>query len=140
VFGPRQSPGGPYAAAIPLFAHALLTGKKVAIHGDGEQTRDFTYVDNAVMANIHALFTDLPENHNIFNIAAGHRTSINQVFHMLQKLCDSKAEPAYLPSRAGDIRDSLADIAHAQEKIGYAPTVMVEEGLAQTIEWMKGKH
>ncbi len=138
VFGPNQSPAGAYAAAIPLFIHALLTGHSPNIFGDGEQTRDFTFVENAVQANIKAAFTDNTDAcGNIFNIACGDRTTINELFYTLKKISGSVVMPSYLDERPGDIRDSLADITKAHQTLGYSPVVMIRDGLEITFEWFK---
>lgn len=137
VFGPAQSPSGPYAAVIPLFMKAIRTGQQAVIYGDGEQTRDFTYVEDAVQANIKAAFSDLSTyNGEIFNVAAGSRTSLNQLFKLL-KSCTGKSEASvtYAPPRRGDIRDSLADISKAHEILGYSPSKNIKEGLRETLEF-----
>ncbi len=123
IFGPRQSPEGPYAAAIPLFITALREGKQPVIYGDGSQTRDFTFVENVVQANIKALFSPDEANGNIFNIACGERTSINQLFNMLAESADSTITPEYKPYRAGDVHDSIADISKAKSLLGYSPEI-----------------
>jgi UDP-N-acetylglucosamine 4-epimerase len=138
IFGPRQNPGGPYAAAIPLFIDSLLTNKQLFINGDGEQTRDFTFVENAVQANIRALFTTHPEAPGqVFNIARGGRTSVNELFNILKELTGSSLEPTYREERAGDIRDSLADVSKASTLLGYAPAVTIRQGLEITLDWFK---
>lgn len=134
VFGPRQSPEGPYAAAIPLFFDALLNNKSVYINGDGEQTRDFTFVENAVQANICAFFA--PESRpSIFNIALGERVSINALFKNIQTLTSSKVEAIYRESRTGDVQNSLADISLAKQCLNYHPEIKVEEGLLISMPW-----
>jgi len=138
IFGPRQNPGGPYAAAIPLFIDSLLTNKQLFINGDGEQTRDFTFVENAVQANIRALFTTHTEAPGqFFNIARGGRTSVNELFNILKELTGSSLEPTYREERAGDIRDSLADVSKASALLGYAPAVTIRQGLEITLDWFK---
>ena len=138
VFGPRQSPKGAYAAVIPLFIDALFNQVAPKIHGDGEQTRDFTFVENAVQANIKAAFADNPLAINqVYNIAVGDRTSLNQLYQILRAKTDSTLEPEYTPPRVGDIRDSLADISKARELLGYDPEVRIEEGLGITIDWFR---
>ncbi|MEI6764065.1 MAG: SDR family oxidoreductase [Bacteroidota bacterium] len=138
IFGPRQNPGGPYAAAIPLFIDSLLTNKQLFINGDGEQTRDFTFVENAVQANIRALFTTHTEAPGqVFNIARGGRTSVNELFNILKELTGSSLEPTYREERAGDIRDSLADVSKASALLGYAPAVTIRQGLEITLDWFK---
>jgi len=138
VFGPNQSPEGPYAAVIPLFIQAVLDHKPPFIDGDGEQTRDFTYVDNAVQANVKALLAVLPDaRHLVFNVAVGERASINQLFEKIAGLCHSDLKPIHRETRAGDIRDSLADITKAKSLLAYSPSVDLTEGLAKTLEWFR---
>jgi len=138
VFGPNQSPDGPYAAVLPLFMNALLNGQSPAIDGDGEQTRDFTFVENAVQANIKALFTPNREAlSEVFNVAVGERISINGLYDILCGLTGSKQRPVYRESRPGDIRDSLADISKAQQLLGYVPGVKINEGLERTLLWFR---
>ena len=140
VFGPRQSPKGAYAAVIPLFIDALFKNVAPKIHGDGGQTRDFTFVENAVQANIKAAFADNPQAINqVYNIAVGDRTSLNQLYQILRAKTDSTLEPEHTPPRVGDIRDSLADISKARELLGYDPEVRIEEGLGITIDWFREK-
>ena len=136
VFGPNQSPEGAYAAVIPLFMRAAIHNEAPFIDGDGEQTRDFTFVDNAVQANIRAFFATHPEATNqIYNVAVGERLSINDIYGMITALAGSSIKANHRESRAGDIRDSLADISKAEKLLNYAPTVKAKEGLARTFEW-----
>lgn len=136
VFGPRQDPKGAYAAVIPLFADAILKRKSATINGDGEQTRDFTFVENAVQANIKAAFADNPEAINqVYNVAVGDRTSVKQMYYILKNYAGSEIEPTFGPTRAGDVRDSLADISKAEKLLGYQPSVKFEEGLIITYNW-----
>lgn len=138
VFGPHQNPKGEYAAAIPLFMQALIHNKAPMINGDGEQTRDFTFVENAVEANIKAAFTTNKEAiGNVFNVAVNERVSINKLVSVLKKLTNATVNPIHREERKGDVRDSLADIAKAQKILNYSPAVKVEEGLAITLEWFK---
>jgi UDP-N-acetylglucosamine 4-epimerase len=138
IFGPRQDPKGAYAAVIPLFIDAILQNNPPIINGAGEHTRDFTFVENAVQANIKAALTDNPEADNqIYNIAVGDRTSLNQMFGILKKHAGSSLEPVYGPERPGDIRDSLADISRANKLLGYDPAIKIEQGLQITLEWFK---
>ncbi len=140
IFGPRQNPLGEYAAAIPLFINALLNNQAPAINGDGEQTRDFTFVANAVQANIKAMFAqNINTQGDVFNIALGERVSLNQLIDILKKLIHSTVQPMYRAERAGDVRDSLADISKAQNIIGYQPQIKIEEGLKYTLEWFGKK-
>ena len=138
VFGPNQSPDGPYAAVIPLFMKAALDKTAPNIHGDGEQTRDFTFVENAVQANIRALFTPDPEaNNRVYNVAIGERITVNELYDIIAELTGSEVRPTYRERRAGDIRDSLADISLAKKHLGYQPTVRIREGLQQTLAWFR---
>lgn len=138
IFGPRQNPQGPYAAVIPLFAKALLENKSPVINGDGGHSRDFTYVDNAVHANILSLFTDNPSAVNqVYNIACGHQTSLLELFNHLKQQAGSDREPTFAPERQGDVKHSLADISKARQLIGYEPLVSVEDGLKKTFDWYK---
>ncbi len=137
VFGPRQSPEGAYAAVIPLLARSILTGTRPVIHGDGEQTRDFTFVANAVQANLKALFAPEAATNQVYNVAVGDRTSLNQLFTLLKSAAGSDVEPIYVAPRPGDIRDSLADISKARQLLGYQPAVRIAEGLRLTLEWFK---
>lgn len=133
IFGPRQNPNGPYAAVIPLFVEALKQNKPPTINGDGSHSRDFTFVDNAVNANIRALFTDNAEAVNqVYNIACGHQTSLLELFNMLKQHAGSDMQPILGPERAGDVKHSLANIDKAKSLLGYEPAVSVEEGLSQT--------
>ena len=138
VFGPKQSPNGAYAAVIPLFAQALIQNNAPTINGDGSVSRDFTYVDNAVQANVLALFTDNQAALNqVYNVACGERTSLNTLFALLKKAAQSDLEPVYGPPRKGDIPHSLADISKIKDFLGYEPTVLIEEGLRRTFLWYK---
>lgn len=139
IFGPRQNPKGPYAAVIPLFAEALIQGIPPTINGDGTHSRDFTYVSNAVQANILSLFTDNTAAINqVYNIACGQQTSLNELFEGLQKVAGSTLRPVYGPERKGDVKHSLADISKAVKLLGYNVEVSVEEGLNRTMVWYKG--
>ena len=138
IFGPRQNPKGEYAAAIPLFINALLHNQAPALNGDGEQTRDFTFVENAIQANIKAMFAEqIKTQGTIFNIAVGERVSLNQLIEILKKLIGTSIKQTYREERAGDVRDSLADISKAKISIGYNPEIKIEEGLKRTLAWFK---
>lgn len=138
IFGPRQSPHGPYAAVIPLFIDSLANHSILFINGDGGQTRDFTYVENAVQANIKALFTQNEKAINqVYNVAVGESASINQLFNSVKELIHSDLMPVYRAKRAGDVRDSLADISKAETFLDYHPKVKLKEGLKRTVEWYK---
>lgn len=137
IFGPNQNPSGPYAAAIPLFMDAALKNKSPFINGDGGQSRDFTFVENAVQANIKALFSDKEVKGKIVNIACGGRVTINELFQSIKEASGNDVEPIYREDRPGDIRDSLANISLAKELIGYNPEFGIEAGLKITTEWFK---
>lgn len=138
IFGPRQNPRGPYAAVIPLFVEALLDHKAPVINGDGSHSRDFTYVDNAVSANILSLFaTDKAVVNQVYNIACGQQTSLAELFETLRKVAGSDLQPVYGPERKGDVKHSLADISRARRMLGYEPSISVEQGLRITFEWYK---
>lgn len=138
IFGPRQNPAGPYAAVIPLFAEAVLKNEAPLINGDGSFSRDFTYVDNAVDANVLALFTDSSEALNeIYNIACGDQTTLLQLFEYLASEAGSALKPRFGPERRGDVHHSLADISKARELLGYQPKITVKDGLAKTLEWYR---
>lgn len=138
VFGPRQSPKGAYAAVIPLFIDALEKGKSPTINGDGKQTRDFTFVENAVQANIRAAFVENKDAVNkAYNVAVGERISLNQLYTILKEKANSEVEAIYGPPRQGDIRDSLANISKAQNLLNYKPTVDIYQGLEITLNWFR---
>jgi UDP-N-acetylglucosamine 4-epimerase len=135
IFGPRQDPNGPYAAVIPRFIDRIRNGEPVYIDGDGGQTRDFTYIDNAVQANIRALTTTNPQAlGEVYNIAVGERFTVLDLYHRLRELLGSNAEPVHREPRPGDIRDSLASIEKAERLLGYRPTVRMADGLERTVE------
>ena len=141
IFGPKQDPHGPYAAVVPLFAEALLNNKPPTINGDGSHSRDFTYVDNAVQANILSLFITNPEAVNqVYNIACGIQTSLSQLFEGLKKEAAGSLQPIYGPERTGDVKHSMADISKAEKLLGYSVKVPVEEGLRKTFQWYKEHH
>ena len=137
VFGPRQNPKGPYAAVIPLFAECALLGKAPFINGDGLTSRDFTYVENAVQANIRGLLSAKIEKNEVFNIAVGEATTLNQLWEMITKIVGTDLQPTYREERKGDVRHSLADIGKARTMIGYNPQVTISEGIKTTVEWYK---
>jgi len=136
VFGPRQDPSSPYSGVISVFATALLENRPPTIFGDGNQTRDFTYVANVVDGVLRAC--DAPRaSGEIINVATGGRISLNQLFEEMRKLVGGTLTPVYEEPRKGDVRDSQADITKARELLGYQPTVSFEEGLQKTIEWYR---
>jgi UDP-glucose 4-epimerase len=136
VYGPRQNPKSEYAAVIPRFATACLSGEAPVVFGDGEQTRDFTYVADAVAANL--LAADAPRAPGeVMNVAGGRRVSLNQLLGEIRSLTKSRVEAEYRPGRPGDVRDSLADLSRARELLGFEPRVDLRTGLARTIEHLE---
>lgn len=133
VFGPGQDPNSEYAAVIPKFITRLLAGHAVTVFGDGEQSRDFTYVENVVEANLLALRAE-GAGGKMINVGCGRRFSLNQLIGMMERLLGVKARVEYLPPRPGDVRDSLAAIDLARKVLGYEPRVSIEEGLKRTVE------
>ena len=136
VFGPRQDPSSPYSGVISVFATALLENRPPTIFGDGNQTRDFTYVANVVDGVLRACEAPRASG-EIINVATGGRISLNQLFEEMRKLVGGTLTPVYEEPRKGDVRDSQADITKARELLGYQPTVSFEEGLRKTIEWYR---
>ena len=136
VFGPRQDPSSPYSGVISVFATALLDNRSPMIFGDGEQTRDFTYVSNVVDGVLRAC--EAPgASGEVINVATGGRISLNQLFRTMGRMIGSSVEPKYAEPRAGDVRDSQADIAKAKRLLGYEPTVSFEDGLQRTVDWYR---
>ena len=135
VFGPRQDPNGPYAAIIPLLLRGIHTGKPVTIFGDGEQTRDFTYVDNVVDANILAAEGPASVSGHVVNIGTGSRLSLLELVGIVEEVSGSALQVKHAPERAGDVRDSQADLARARSILGYEPRVSVRDGVEQLWEW-----
>jgi UDP-N-acetylglucosamine 4-epimerase len=136
VFGPKQSPGGPYAAVVPIFFREMMRGNSPVINGNGEQSRDFTYVENVVDVNISAVFNETPASwNNIYNVACGYTTSLTQLYKEIAALVNFIGKPVYGPERKGDIRDSLADITKAVTLLGYQPKFSIGEGLKKTYDW-----
>ncbi|MEK6711390.1 MAG: SDR family oxidoreductase [Nitrospinota bacterium] len=135
VFGPWQDPNSAYAAVVPLFTKCLLARERPTIHGDGEQSRDFTYIDNVVAGNLLA-YKARQMGGEVFNLATGKRHSVNELFHVLRDITGADGvKPIYAPSRPGDVRDSLADIGKASRLLGYSPEIAFEEGLRRTAGW-----
>jgi UDP-glucose 4-epimerase len=134
VFGPRQTPDSPYAAVIPLFIQALTSGRRPLIHGDGRQSRDFTYVADAVQANLRAAVA-VGVSGRVYNVACGRRTSLLELVHYLNELLGTDLAPQHGPDRAGDVKHSQADIEHAVADLGYRPTTDVPAGLRRCVEW-----
>jgi len=137
VFGPRQDPSSEYSAVIPKFVTRLLAGESLTVYGDGEQSRDFTYIDNVVEANLLALVAANAPG-KVFNIGCGERISLNRLIQLLENILGVKAKVEYVPPRPGDVRDSLAAIDLARQVLGYTPAVSVDEGLRRTVEAFKG--
>jgi len=137
VFGPNQLPNGPYAAAIPRFIYAALQNKPITIYGDGEQTRDFCYVDNVVNANLRAADSPKKLAGEVINIACGRRISLNEAVKAISAALGRPLDVQHLEPRAGDVRHSLADIGRARELLGYEPVATWESGIAPTIGFMR---
>jgi nucleoside-diphosphate-sugar epimerase len=139
IFGPRQDPDSPYSGVLSRFASAFLSDEKPVVFGDGEQTRDFTFVENAVQANL--LASEAPgAAGQVFNIGTGTRVSLNQTLELFRRISGKSLQVQFEPPREGDIRDSLADISKAKAVLGYDPTVSFEEGLERTYSWYKLHH
>ena len=134
VFGPRQDPASEYAAVIPKFITAALRGTRPIVFGDGEQTRDFCHIDNAVGANLLAATTSNKLSGEVVNVACGARTSLNELLALVAELTGVTLPADYRPRRAGDVKDSLADIGAARKLLGYEPRVDLRAGLLRTIE------
>ena len=138
VFGPYQDPMSHYSGVLAIFCRRMLAGEQVTIHGDGEQSRDFTYIENVVSGNLLAAAASADKvSGKMMNLATGSRATLNQTFAILRELTGYTGEPAYGAARAGDIHDSLADIGLARELLGYEPSVDFREGLRRTVEWYK---
>ena len=138
VYGPRQNPTGPYAAVIPLFIKALLENKSPVINGMGDSSRDFTFVEDVVQANLLAMFTENTKAVNqVYNIAKGEQTTLNDLFNILRDISGKDIKPAHGPERDGDIKHSLADVTKAKQLLGYDPVTPPIEGLRKTFDWYK---
>jgi UDP-glucose 4-epimerase len=136
VFGPHQDPKSLYGAAIPAIVSRIVKGVPPTLYGDGEQTRDFCYIDNVIDANLRAASTAGLQG-QVINVACAQRTSVNDIVRLANKYLGTNVKPTYAPPRVGDVRDSFADISRAKALIGYEPKVLFEEGLARWIEWYK---
>jgi nucleoside-diphosphate-sugar epimerase len=136
VFGPRQDPSSPYSGVISLFIGAMCEGRQPTIYGNGEQTRDFTFVANVVDGVLRACHAPAASG-EVINVATGGRISLNQLFRAVRDLLGAEVEPVYAEPRAGDVRDSQADISKAQRMLGYEPIVSFEQGLEKTVEWYR---
>ncbi len=138
VFGPFQDPTSHYSGVLAIFCRKMLNGESVTIFGDGEQSRDFTYIDNVVQANLLAAAAPAAKVAGaMMNLATGERSTLNQTFAILREVIGYKGDPVYAEPRTGDIRDSLADISLARKLLGYTPTVDFKEGLSRTVDWYK---
>lgn len=137
IFGPRQDPQSPYSGVLARFCTAYCNGDPMMIHGDGEQSRDFTYVDNAVDANILAMQRKDDLHGDVFNIACGERVTLNEVVSKLNEITGHNRLPEHGPARPGDVKHSMADISKAGEELGYIPLVSFREGLSKTLEWYR---
>jgi len=138
IFGPRQDPSSPYSGVLAKFITQMLKGEQPTIFGDGEQSRDFTYIDNAVNANLLACKADASKAAGeVFNVATGRRVTLNETFKALQPLTSYSGQVKYGPARGGDVKHSLADVSKAEAGLGYRPTVDFEEGLRRTVEWYR---
>jgi nucleoside-diphosphate-sugar epimerase len=138
VFGPRQDPGSPYSGVISLFSTAVLDGRPPTIYGDGEQTRDFTYVANVVDGVLRACEAPKAAG-EVVNVATGGRISLNDLLRVINKIVGTNLEPIYKETRAGDVKDSQADISKAKQLLGYTPIVSLEEGLRHTLDWCRSE-
>ncbi|MBI3475501.1 MAG: SDR family oxidoreductase [Acidobacteria bacterium] len=140
IFGPRQDPSSPYSGVLAKFSLQMLKGEQPTVFGDGEQSRDFNYIDNAVSANLLAAAAPASEcAGRVFNVATGRRSTLNETFELLKPLTGFKGTLNYGPERGGDIKHSLADITLAQKHLGYKPLVNFEEGLRKTVEWYRSE-
>lgn len=138
IFGPRQDPSSPYSGVLAKFTTQMLRGEQPTINGDGEQSRDFTYIDNAVEANLLACKAPAEKGAGqMFNVATGRRVTLNETFKVLQDLTGYKGQPKYGPDREGDVKHSLADVSKAEAGLGYKPLVDFEDGLKRTVEWYR---
>ena len=138
IFGPRQDPSSPYSGVLAKFITQMLKGEQPTIFGDGEQSRDFTYIDNAVNANLLACKADASKAAGeVFNVATGRRVTLNETFKALQPLTSYSGQLKYGPARGGDVKHSLADVSKAEAGLGYRPSIDFEEGLRRTVEWYR---
>lgn len=138
VYGPQQNPAGPYAAVIPLFIKSLLTDTSPVINGDGENSRDFTFVEDVVQANLLAMFTNNPTAINqVYNVAKGEQTTLNELFNILKEISGKNIEATHGQERNGDIKHSLADVSKAKKLLGYDPATSPIDGLRKTFDWYR---
>jgi nucleoside-diphosphate-sugar epimerase len=140
IFGPRQDPSSPYSGVLAKFITQMLHGEQPTILGDGKQSRDFTYIDNVISANLLAAKAPASQAAGqVFNVATGNRIDLNETFQTLKKIIGFKAEVNYGPERAGDVKHSLADLSRTEKHLGYKPLVNFEEGLRRTVDWYRGQ-
>ncbi len=135
VFGPKQNPNNPYAAVIPIFAKSFINNMPPIINGDGETSRDFTFIENVIQANIKSLLSNDVKSHQVYNVACGERFSLNQIIDILNLISNKKIKPVYADERKGDVKHSLASIDKIKSDIGYNPTIKFQEGLQVVYEW-----
>jgi nucleoside-diphosphate-sugar epimerase len=136
VFGPHQSPSSQYAAVVPIFITRMLRGQRPTVHGNGKQSRDFSYIDNVVEANI-SICNAVSSVSGIYNVACGAETSIVGLAALINEILGTRLEPQFEPGRDGDIHRSCADISRAQKVFGYKPRISVGEGLKRSVEWYR---
>jgi UDP-glucose 4-epimerase len=140
IFGPRQDPTSPYSGVLAKFITQMLANQQPTIFGDGEQSRDFTYIDNVVSANLLAIKApNAQAAGNVFNVATGTRVDLNETFRLLKKIIGYKGEVNHGPERSGDVKHSLADLTRTEKALGYRPLVSFEEGLRKTVDWYRGQ-
>ncbi|HKR86500.1 MAG TPA: SDR family oxidoreductase [Terriglobales bacterium] len=140
IFGPRQDPTSPYSGVLAKFISQMLQGEQPTIFGDGKQSRDFTYIDNVVSANLLAMRAPASQAAgNVFNVATGTRVDLNQTFELLKKIIGYTGEVKYGAERSGDVKHSLADLSRTEKALGYKPLVSFEEGLSKTVDWYRGQ-
>jgi nucleoside-diphosphate-sugar epimerase len=139
VFGPRQDPNSQYAAVVPKFITCALANTAPVIYGNGGQTRDFTYVENVVLANLAACTAAEPAFGEVFNVGCGDRVSVLELWERIRALTRAPVKPKHEPVRAGDVRDSLASLDHARSLLDWAPTITLDEGLKRTLAAMRGR-
>ncbi|HTM35140.1 MAG TPA: SDR family oxidoreductase [Terriglobales bacterium] len=140
IFGPRQDPTSPYSGVLAKFITQMLADQQPTIFGDGKQSRDFTYIDNVVSANLLAMKAPSEQAAgNVFNVATGTRVDLNETFELLKKIIGYQGEVKYAPERSGDVKHSLADLSRTEKALGYKPLVSFEEGLRKTVDWYRGE-
>jgi UDP-N-acetylglucosamine 4-epimerase len=137
VFGPKQNPNNPYAAVIPIFCKHFINGTSPKVNGDGESSRDFTFIENVIQANIKSLFIDRLDNHEVFNVACGDQITLNKMVEFLQNLTDKQIRVEYVPERKGDVRHSKASLKKINEFLGYQPEFDFNKGIQIVFDWYK---